>query len=70
MNSDFTEYLGYRTEKSLFLKPITENELKCHLQTLDTKKACGYDNLPARLLRDAALYISSSLTYIFNLSIE
>ena len=44
--------------------------MKCHLQTLDTKKACGYDNLPARLLRDAALYISSSLTYIFNLSIE
>ena len=70
VNSDFTEYLGSKSANSIFLKPVTENEVKGHLQTLDTRKACGYDNLPTRLLKDAASYISGPLSYIFNLSIE
>ena len=37
---------------------------------LDEKKSHGYDNLSARLLKEAAGYIHKPLTYIFNLSLE
>ena len=63
-------YLGTRVDNSIFWKPVTEDEVFNHLVTLDVKKACGHDNLPARLLRDSAVYISGVLAYIFNLSLE
>ena len=40
------------------------------LLDIDIRKACGYDNLPARLLKDAAPFIASPLTHIFNVSME
>ena len=31
---------------------------------------CGFDNIPARLLKDAADYIASPLSYVFNMSLS
>ena len=49
---------------------MTEEEVMDLLCSLDIKKSHGYDNLPARLLIDAASFICKPLTYIFNLSLE
>ena len=40
------------------------------LRDLDSRKACGPDLLPARLLKEGAEKISSSLCKIFNLSLS
>ena len=39
-----------------------------YLVSLSVNKACGYDNIPACLLKDAAEVIASP--YIFNLSLQ
>ena len=64
----FKQYLGEKNDKSLVWKPVTEEEVMDFLCSLDIKKSHGYDNLPARLLIDAASFICKPLTYIFNLS--
>ena len=35
-----------------------------------TNKSFGFDNIPARLLKDAADYIASPLSYIFIMSLS
>ena len=57
-------------ETALVWKPVTEEEVMDFLCSLDIKKSHGYDNLPARLLIDAASFICKPLTYIFNLSLK
>ena len=54
----------------MFWKPVTEREVLDYLCGLDSKKTHGYDNLPVRLIKDAANFIVVPLTYIFNLSLE
>ena len=64
------EFLGEGNDKSFFWRPVTEKEVLDYLCTLDIKKSHGYDNLSARLLRDAACFVCKPLTYVFNLSLE
>ena len=66
----YEDYLGQKKERSLFWKPITAVEVRSHFSLLDTKKACGHDDIPVKLLKDSAPYISHPLSYIFNLSLE
>ena len=66
----YGDFLGQNIEQSLFWKPITAVEIKSQVLLLDTKKACGHDNMPVQLIRDSAPYISHPLAYIFNLSLE
>ena len=49
---DFKEYLGDKNNKSLFFKPVSNSEVVNHLLALDTRKACGYDNMPPRQARN------------------
>ena len=46
------------------------NEVYGHLRTLDTTKACGPDQIPARILKECALEISPSLCTFFNMSLK
>ena len=69
-NVSHRHYLGPQIDDSLFWKPVTTAEVFNHLIGLDIKKACGHDNIPIRLLKDGAVYISDALAYIFNLSLE
>ena len=64
------EFLGEGNDKSFFWRPVIEKEVLDYLCTLDIKKSHGYDNLSARLLRDAACFVCKPLTYVFNLSLE
>ena len=38
----------------MFWEPVTHYEVQNYLLTLNVKKACGFDDIPARLLKDAA----------------
>lgn len=58
--------------KQRFQFPITavSNGFVCkHLKQLKVSKATGLDCIPARLLKDGAVYISAPLTYLIYLSI-
>ena len=63
-------YLSSQNDNSLIWVPVTAVEIYIYLQALDNKKAHGFDNLPIRMLKDAAHIISKPLSYIFNLSLE
>ena len=49
---------------------VSPSEVNDTLRVLDSKKACGLDLLPARLLKEGADEISYSLSKVFNLSLS
>lgn len=51
------------------LKPITKEFVRDQLKQLRTNKAIGLDNISARVLKDSASVISTSLTKLFNQSL-
>lgn len=53
----------------LKLKTVSENFIYQELTKLNTAKSTGLDDIPARLLKDAAIVIKIPITYIVNLSI-
>ena len=69
-NMNYNEYLDNEVEGSMFWNPVTSFEVNDHLLSLERNKACGFDNVPAQLLKDAADLIASPLAYIFNQSLS
>lgn len=67
-NRNTEKVLDDGVDKSFFWKPVTETEVNNHLIALNVKKASGYDNMPIKLIKDAVHYVTSPLTFIFNLS--
>ena len=57
-------------QDSIFLLPCSENEITPLIFELNSKKACGYDNIPARLLKDNCSTFSKILYQCFNTMIE
>ena len=51
-------------------KPVDEREIYNHLIHLKSSKAPGYDNIPPKLLIDAASVLARPLTFIMNLSMK
>ena len=56
--------------QSLFLTPVTEEQVLRKLRDLNTKKSHGPDGLHPRFLRDTAPFIYKSLTHIINTSFQ
>ena len=52
------------------LSAVSNGFVYKYLTQLKASKATGLDCIPARLLKDGAIYITASLTYIINLSIS
>ena len=48
--------------------PITRQKVLRHLLNLKSTKAPGYDNLPPKMLKDAAMSLAEPLTHIINRS--
>ena len=65
----FKGYLSDGIIDSMFWEPVTHYEVQDYLLTLNVKKACGFDDIPARLLKDAAEVIAKPLSYIYNQSL-
>ena len=56
--------------KSLKIPLATEDQIYDIINSLDTKKATGIDNIPAKVIKLSAKEIKSPLTKIINMSIE
>ena len=67
-NVNYADYLDERQSKSFFFSPVISTEVRDFIRKIDQSKACGYDNIPARLLVNAVDYICEPLTHIFNVS--
>ena len=69
INHSFENYLT-KTNSKFSFEEISSFDVQQLLSELDTSKANGLDNIPARLLKDCPDLISESLTQIFNESIN
>ena len=59
-----------KTDRMFRFKHVSKINVESHLRKLKRQKACGLDNLPPGLLKDAAKEIALPLSYIINLSLK
>ena len=52
--------------RNLEVKPITQGQVLAALESLNTNKATGYDNIPAKVLKIAADELAKPLTTLLN----
>ena len=52
--------------RNLEVTPITQGQVLAALEPLNTNKATGYDNIPAKVLKIAANQLAKPLTTLFN----
>ena len=69
-DQNFHEYLGTPNPHTLFLRPITANEITKEIHSLQLKKSPGHDNITSKLLKSCHMQIINPLSLIFNHSIE
>ena len=55
---------------SFVFQPINETFVRNQLNTLKSNKAIGLDRISGRLLKDASEILTTSLTLIFNRSLQ
>lgn len=55
-----------RCEASIFLHPVTQNEVTAIIQRLDNKKAHGVDDINAKTLKECVTVIAPALTHLIN----
>ena len=58
------------TSERFILQPISERFILKQLRDLDIKKATGLDGIPARFLKDSAVVIAPTVTFLVNLSLS
>ena len=56
--------------KTMFVYPVTEEELKQVVSKLQGKSATGFDQNPEFLVKECTQYIKKPLIFIFNVSIN
>jgi len=67
-NDNYKAYLNDQYNESMFLTPITEDELRKVIERLPPNKAAGLDGINSNMIKQTASMIVSPLTHIFNLS--
>ena len=65
----FRNFLNSPVLTSFCLLETNEYEIKHLIERINTKKATGYDELPAKFLQNSASLIAKPLAELFNLSI-
>ena len=55
---------------TVFLQPVSENEIKNITKAFSSEKAAGYDNISMSIVKLTINYISRPLTHIVNLSLS
>lgn len=56
-------------ENSMFITPISRQELLKLVSNLNNKRSCGYDGLPITIIKDVIDVIADALVHLVNLSI-
>lgn len=69
-NTNFKQYMKFSSINSLYLSPVTDDEIKKEINGLKANKSSGPDTIPPRIVKYASESITPVLTHIFNLSIQ
>ena len=64
------EFLEHTCQNSIFLNPVTEEEVGDIISNLKNTDSIGYDNIPTKLLKFCSSELTQILTYINNESIQ
>jgi len=67
---NFINYMGQRHNQSMYLRPITRQELFEHLTGLDKTKSPGIDDISPNILSAVADLITDPLLHVYNLSFD
>ena len=67
-NDNYCKYLTSSSSNSIFLSPITEQELIQEISKLPLNKSPGIDQIPSKMIKSVAPYIIKPLVHIFNYS--
>ena len=62
----FDNYLTNNYKESMFLEPITIDEIETEITNMKQNKSPGYDNISSKIIKLTAKNISESLTHILN----
>ena len=65
-NVNFSSYLPASNQDSIFLDPITENEVKIEIDQLNVNKSGGYDEMSPTVIKAISNIVVKPLTYIYN----
>ena len=68
--SNFKDYLSNPNSSSIFLCPVTEEEVIDIVNNFPNKRSAGFDLITSSLLKGVFHAISKPLTYIINMSIS
>ena len=68
VDTNFSNFLKDKNNVSLFLKPVSEDEVKSMISTLTTSKACGPNSIPTNILKENLDFLVQPLKHIINLS--
>ncbi len=64
----FSKYLFNRVTNSMFILPVTPEEIINVTNCLPAKLSYGYDEIPMKVIKSVVAHIAVPLTYIFNKS--
>ncbi len=64
--SCFMDYMGRRSDKSHFLKPVLPSQIRTIITKLDDKKAPGIDKIHAKIIKKHSDLIVKPLAILFN----
>ena len=66
----FTQYLSVNGTDTMFIEPITEEEILCLVHKAKNKKSKGHDELDMWLVKKIIPHIVTPLKHIFNTSLQ
>ncbi len=58
--------VGYNNSKSMFLTPVTENQVIIHINSLKNNSSPGLDSISSKLIKMVHIHIIKPLTHIIN----
>ena len=67
-NTSFESYLKSNYVESMFIEPVTENELLNEIINLNENKSAGHDEINAKMIKAINSEILKPLTYVYNLT--
>ena len=67
-NTLFESYLKGNYVESMFIEPVTENELLNEIINLNENKSAGQDEINAKMIKEINSEILKPLTYVYNLT--
>ena len=69
-NTNFTNYLNQKVEESIFLNPVTDEEIIEIVKDAKTKYSKDHDSIDMSLVKLVIPYIVNPLKHIFNNSLQ